>query len=345
MSDSCDMEESKKKTDDQNVKPSPFSDAVYRELSRINGRINQMSNAAVCSKVRELKLNSEGSAEILRKRLKNYYKKQKLTSVNLLSVSKLFPFYVIVDFEATCEEVNPPNYPHEIIEFPAVLVDTEKQCVVDNFQSFCKPTLNPVLTDFCIALTGITQDQVDSAKPFPEVLADFEKWLSKHKLGMKHKYAIVTDGPWDMGRFLYGQCEISNIPYPSLAKKWINIRKVFSNFYRCKKSCLKLMLEHLQMDFEGRQHCGLDDARNIARILLRLVTDGASIQYNERIHLPSSSKPSGNKRNEPPARLVVPIMPSEPLKNITHVRRQRGKWESRQVQVSEEDTDEENCGK
>nr|CAD7438108.1 unnamed protein product [Timema bartmani] len=287
--DSKSLMKTKGETDgDKNPQKSPLSgDAVYKELSKINGNINQMSKAAVISKLRELKLNTEGSTEILRKRLKNHYRKQKLTNANLLTVSKLFPYYVIVDFEATCEEVNAPNYPHEIIEFPAVLVDTEKQKVLDHFQAYCRPVLNPTLSDFCVELTGITQDQVESASLFPEVLANFEAWLAKHKLGTKHKYAVVTDGPWDMGRFLYGQCKISEISYPQFGKKWVNIRKVFSNFYRCKRFCLKLMLEHIEMIFEGRPHCGLDDARNIARILLRMVKDGASIQYNERIHLTS----------------------------------------------------------
>jgi len=45
------------------------------------------------------------------------------------------------------------------------------------------------------------------------------------------------------------------------------------------------MLEHLELSFEGRPHCGLDDARNIARVLIRMMYDGASIQVNERIHL------------------------------------------------------------
>ena len=30
---------------------------------------------------------------------------------------------MVVDFEATCEEKNAQDYPHEIIEFPAVLID------------------------------------------------------------------------------------------------------------------------------------------------------------------------------------------------------------------------------
>ena len=32
-------------------------------------------------------------------------------------------FYCVIDFEGTCEKDNPKDYIHEIIEFPAVLVD------------------------------------------------------------------------------------------------------------------------------------------------------------------------------------------------------------------------------
>ena len=34
-----------------------------------------------------------------------------------------FDYLVVIDFEATCEEKNSAEYPHEIIEFPAVLID------------------------------------------------------------------------------------------------------------------------------------------------------------------------------------------------------------------------------
>jgi 3'-5' exoribonuclease 1 len=90
---------------------SPFSDSVYKELSRLNGRINQMTKAAIVSRLKQLKLSTEGNCDVLKKRLKNYYKTQKLNNANLFTPSKLFPYYVIVDFEATCEAVNAPDYP------------------------------------------------------------------------------------------------------------------------------------------------------------------------------------------------------------------------------------------
>ena len=37
-------------------------------------------------------------------------------------VCRGFDYLVVVDFEATCEEKNNGDYPHEIIEFPAVLI-------------------------------------------------------------------------------------------------------------------------------------------------------------------------------------------------------------------------------
>lgn len=35
-----------------------------------------------------------------------------------------YDYICIIDFEATCEEGNPPEYIHEIIEFPVVLLNT-----------------------------------------------------------------------------------------------------------------------------------------------------------------------------------------------------------------------------
>ena len=66
-----------------------------------------------------------GVKEVIKKRLKNYYKKQKIRKDIKPGSKKTYQrdYYCIIDFEATCEEKNPDNYVHEIIEFPAVLVD------------------------------------------------------------------------------------------------------------------------------------------------------------------------------------------------------------------------------
>lgn len=74
--------------------------------------------------------------EVLKKRLKNYYKRQKLVAANVKNGVKntSYEYLVVIDFEATCEEVN-DNFVHEIIEFPAVLINVEKQEIVSIFES------------------------------------------------------------------------------------------------------------------------------------------------------------------------------------------------------------------
>ncbi len=44
---------------------------------------------------------------------------------------------------------------------------------------------------------------------------------------------MVTDGPFDMGRFLYLQTRHLGMPFPfSYAANWANLRKCFANFYK-----------------------------------------------------------------------------------------------------------------
>lgn len=44
------------------------------------------------------------------------------------------------------------------------------------------------------------------------------------------------------------------------------------------------MLENLEMEYEGRPHCGLDDSTNIARVAIRMLKDGCQLRVNERLH-------------------------------------------------------------
>ncbi|MBN3319287.1 ERI1 exoribonuclease, partial [Atractosteus spatula] len=281
-----------------------FSNPVYKEIALANGHINRMNKDELRRKLSELKLETRGARDVLKKRLKNYYKKQKLMQAVVTENSSTDTYYdyiCVVDFEATCEENNPPDYLHEIIEFPMVLVNTRTLEIEDTFQEYVKPEINTKLSDFCVQLTGITQKTVDGADTFPTVLQKVVDWLQSKELGTKYKYAVLTDGAWDMSKFLNIQCRISRIRYPQFAKKWINIRKAYGNFYKLPRTRTKLstMLEMLGMKYEGRPHCGLDDSRNIARIAMRMLQDGCPLRVNERMHagqlmsVPSTARVEG----------------------------------------------------
>lgn len=293
LSSKDDEKENEDSTPDaEELSASKYSHPVYRELSILNGKINKLNVPQLRSRLREHNLEISGKKHVLQKRLKSYIRQQKLKESGKEDETAYhrnlyYDYYLVIDFEATCDEnQNPATYRHEIIEFPAQLVSTKKGQIINHFHSYVKPLVNPRLTDFCTSLTGITQDQVNFAPTFPEVLKQFDEWLKDLGLtSSETKMTVLTDGPWDMGRFLYQQCSISGVPYPNWGKQWINIRKSFCNFHKTNKMCLKDMLSHLGMKFQGQPHSGLDDSKNIARVAIRLLKDGANLRVNERINI------------------------------------------------------------
>lgn len=56
------------------------------------------------------------------------------------------------------------------------------------------------------------------------------------------------------------------------------------------KGTLQDMLINLGLPFEGRLHCGMDDARNIARILQKMAQDGCEIKFNEYLNVLKTKK-------------------------------------------------------
>ncbi|KAF9092828.1 3'-5' exoribonuclease 1 [Mortierella sp. GBA35] len=98
-----------------------------------------------------------------------------------------YDYYLCFDVEATCEPGFRFEFPSEVIEFPIVLLDGSTLEIVDEFHSYVRPTHRPVLSDFCKELTGISQETVDNAPTFAEVLSRFEQWLTSH--------GIILSGP------------------------------------------------------------------------------------------------------------------------------------------------------
>lgn len=83
---------------------------------------------------------------------------------------------------ATCWEDKNNRVPSEIIEFPAVLVRLADGHVVDVFHTYVMPTEEPILSDFCLQLTGITQKTLEEdGVPLPTAIMMFNKWLTRVK--------------------------------------------------------------------------------------------------------------------------------------------------------------------
>ncbi|KAI7861098.1 ribonuclease H-like domain-containing protein, partial [Circinella umbellata] len=149
-----------------------------------------------------------------------------------------------------------------------------------------------------IKLTGIDQETVDKSPTFIEVLNLFQEFLSKHSLFRKKSAVFVTDGPFDIRDFITKQCTHSDIERPNYFKlPWVNIRKMYREFYGHKQGMnITKMLETLNMTFDGRQHSGLDDAKNLYRIAQRMRQDGCLFKTNMYWDKPKRRKGLGRKR-------------------------------------------------
>ncbi|CAJ1431480.1 unnamed protein product [Effrenium voratum] len=191
--------------------------------------------------------------------------------------------YVVLDFEATCDKPVQVK-PQEIIEFPMVLVDATSHKKVKEFRTYVRPTANPKITAFCTELTGITQEQVDVAPAWSEALRLGEAWL-REQSGYSRPL-FVTCGDWDLRQMVVEQCKQCQQPVPGMFKKWLNIKNLFMANTGKPSTGMKGMLESLEMPLEGRHHSGLDDCRNIARILAELLRRGTIQAFAQPRGLP-----------------------------------------------------------
>ncbi|KPI86423.1 putative phosphotransferase [Leptomonas seymouri] len=230
-----------------------------------------------------------------------------------------FDVYVVLDFEATCEEnkwiANP-----EVIEFPMVLVDARTAQPVAEFQRYVKPVKQPTLSDFCTQLTGITQKMVDGRSTFPQVYREALDFIARAGLGDApplRSYCVVTCGDWDLKVMLPAQMAISGqLGIPASFQRWCNLKKLMGklNIASCcgarrhggrnggAPSDMPEMLRMVGLPLHGRHHSGIDDCRNIAAVLCELLKRGYIVDATyENVGPSSSSSPQ-----QPPARWHAP---------------------------------------
>lgn len=190
-------------------------------------------------------------------------------------------YFCVLDFEATCWENERNDYIREIIEFPSILysVDYKNNILkIDEFDQYVKPKLNPILTDFCKKLTNITQNDVDKAEYFSIVYNNHYNWLKGHLGESINKVIFITCGNWDIKTMLPIEINRYSDKYYYVYKKYANICDSFNIFYNSKNTKgMMNMLKKLKIQHTGIHHSGIDDCRNISKIILKMINDGFQI--------------------------------------------------------------------
>lgn len=169
--------------------------------------------------------------------------------------------YIIIDLEATCEEIRSPEFQREVIEIGAVKISNNGD-VTGEFNEFIKPIINNKLTEFCTSLTSITQTDVDGADMFSKVANRFQQWVGSED------FLLIHWGSWDAKQL---QRDSDN---HHLNMDWkshgINMKPEYINVSGFKRARgMKGVLRRENIDLDGTHHRGIDDARNLSKIFLK----------------------------------------------------------------------------
>ena len=167
-----------------------------------------------------------------------------------------FEYLVVLDYEWTCDKTKGFG-PLEIIEFPSVLVKCSfPPAIVDEFQVYCRPQVNPVLSKFCTDLTGITQDMVDTGVSLAEALRLHTSWLEQHGLLPSEggaaegadgragggvaggRFAIVTWSDADVAGALHANLSMLGLRRPGHFDSWINLKLLYKQVVMRREACL-----------------------------------------------------------------------------------------------------------
>ncbi|MCB9895729.1 MAG: exonuclease domain-containing protein [Planctomycetes bacterium] len=175
-------------------------------------------------------------------------------------MKKLFDEIIVLDLECTCwDGAPPPGQGQEIIEIGLCMLrlDTLEEA---EFRSILVRPENSSVSEFCTQLTSLTQEQVDGGISFREACRVLKKeFLSKER-------TWASWGAFDRRQF-ERQCSATGCGYP-FGPTHLNAKNLFTLAHGLRDELgMDAALRHLRLELVGHHHRGVDDARNIAKIL------------------------------------------------------------------------------
>lgn len=171
--------------------------------------------------------------------------------------------YIIYDLEATCWENPPPGYVQETIEIGAFRVNHFGE-VRGKFNRFIRPVVHPTLSPFCRDLTTITQEDVNRAKSFPEVVDEFQGWAYMDE----EEYVLCSWGGFDK-RMLAEDCRLHRID-ADWTQHHVNLKEQYRIQKRMKNGIgLRKAMDKEGILFTGTHHRGISDAENLTKLFLK----------------------------------------------------------------------------
>ena len=155
----------------------------------------------------------------------------------------------------------------ETIEIGAVMLDDDLK-EISSFRSYVKPEYNTEITAKITRLTGITYEMVTDAPLFGDALRAFTEWCGSSG----DEVTIYAWSGSDFGQvkkeIQLKKYNVSETEQELLQKPWSDFQREFDTYLGFERHLsLKVALEMAGVDFTGKEHDALDDARNTAELL------------------------------------------------------------------------------
>lgn len=171
--------------------------------------------------------------------------------------------WLVIDLEATTDEGGWPLRDMEIIEIGATLA-THDGHEITHFQRYVRPLRRPCLTSFCKELTHIDQARINSAHTLAQLWPSFERWLQAQGAQLA---GWASWGDYDR-RQLEQEWQTQELQSCLQRLPHLNLKQCFASRRQLLRPVgLNMALTLSGMQFHGRQHRALEDARNAARLL------------------------------------------------------------------------------
>ncbi len=174
---------------------------------------------------------------------------------------------LVVDIEATCDAHDfPDGQRGEIIEIGICEFDLKQKIILESDGIMVKPVHTSV-TEYCTKLTSITPEMASAGLDFASACAMLE---SRFKSG---KRAWTSWGNYDRKQFKI-QCEQFGVQYP-FGDRHVNLKAEYTKLYKPGKRQrgMARALDFLDIPLVGTHHRGVDDSRNISKVLEKIIND------------------------------------------------------------------------
>ena len=153
----------------------------------------------------------------------------------------------------------------EIIQIGAIALDDDFQ-ETDSFLTYVKPQYNEAITELIQSLTGITTEMVQTAPDFRQAMRMFFEWCWR----FDDELLLVQWSNSDRKQVVR-EIRLKEFTPDSEEQKvmdsWYDFQEEFGQVVGLENSVsLETAISFAGVDFDGRQHDALNDARNTAHL-------------------------------------------------------------------------------